>query len=109
MFIKRMAIASVAALATLSLGYVASANPAQAPHFVQASMTSSPIAKVSDERDQEHQRRYHRRRIAKSQDWYYAHPHRFRDSGPPYSRCYMNCVQSGHPGDFCEVASYHFC
>jgi hypothetical protein len=30
-------------------------------------------------------------------------------SGPPYSRCYMNCINSSHPADFCKEQSSDFC
>jgi hypothetical protein len=32
-----------------------------------------------------------------------------RNSGPVYSRCYMNCMNSGHPADFCQNDASSFC
>jgi hypothetical protein len=32
-----------------------------------------------------------------------------RTSGPPYGRCFMNCINSSHPADFCQNQAYHFC
>ena len=31
-----------------------------------------------------------------------------RNSGPAYGRGYMNCINSGHPADFCQDVSSDF-
>jgi hypothetical protein len=31
-----------------------------------------------------------------------------RNSGPPYGRGYMRCINSGHPADFCQNVSKDF-
>jgi hypothetical protein len=30
-------------------------------------------------------------------------------SGQPYSRCYMNCINASHPGDYCQDHASNFC
>jgi hypothetical protein len=32
-----------------------------------------------------------------------------RNSGPLYSRCFMNCINSGHPAFFCQDDASSFC
>jgi hypothetical protein len=32
-----------------------------------------------------------------------------RNDGPPYGRCYLRCINSGHPADFCRDVSSDFC
>ncbi len=35
---------------------------------------------------------------------------REKNYGRPYNACFMNCINSGHPLDFCKnVANLHFC
>jgi hypothetical protein len=115
MHIKRMTIVSVAALGLFSLGYAAYANPAapvQAAHRGQAAlMNTKHFSKVSDGRDQRYWRNHHRRRLARSRHWHHEYSHGYyRESGPPYSSCFMKCINSGHPADFCQnVARDHFC
>jgi hypothetical protein len=31
------------------------------------------------------------------------------NSGPPYSDCYMKCINSGNPGDYCQINEQNFC
>jgi hypothetical protein len=38
----------------------------------------------------------------------FRHRHGHRNSGPIYGRGYMNCINSGHPADFCENDSVGF-
>jgi len=112
MLIKRIAIASAAALGLLSLGYGASAGPAtmgQADSLAtQASGGSNPTLILVDDSGYH---RHHRRRYAKSRDdRYYGKITGRNSAGPPYDDCYMKCIFSSHPADFCqEVSHQHFC
>ncbi len=38
-----------------------------------------------------------------------AHRRHRRNDGPVYGRCYMRCINSGHPADFCQDVSSDFC
>jgi hypothetical protein len=111
MFIKRIAIVSAAALGLLSIGYAASANPIFSGQAAKAdSKSTRPFLKVSGDWDSGYSRKHYRHRMAKSQDWDRGYWHRHRDSGPPYSACYMKCIYLSHPADFCQnVAHIHFC
>jgi hypothetical protein len=31
------------------------------------------------------------------------------NSGPPYSDCYMKCINAGNPGDYCRANSKNYC
>jgi hypothetical protein len=112
MLIKRMAIASAAALGLLSLGYGASAGPATQSQIVsaaqQASAGSNSALVLAGDR-----RRYRRSRVARRRYGGYGDYGKITgrtSAGPPYDSCYMKCVQSSHPADFCqEVARQHFC
>jgi hypothetical protein len=114
MFIKRVALASAAVLGLLSFGCTTFANPiipGQAGHAGEtASVMTGTFLKVADEGN--NPRNYHRRRFARHRSWHegYRWYDRHRDSGPPYSACYMKCIYSSHPADFCKnVARDHFC
>jgi hypothetical protein len=114
MFIKRMAIASAAVLGLLSFGHTASAdpiNPGQAAYAGEAvSITAGIFLKVRDGWD--YPRSHRRRRFARHRGWHegYHWYRRHPESGPPYSSCYMKCIYSSHPADFCaNVARDHFC
>jgi hypothetical protein len=109
MLIKRMAIASAAAFGLLSLGYGASAGPATQSQIVSAAQqasagSDSALVLAGD-------RRRYRRRAARYRDrGYYGKITGRTSAGPPYNSCYMKCIQSSHPADFCqEVANQHFC
>jgi hypothetical protein len=113
MIIKRMAIASATAVGILCLGYAASAGPAAKSQAAPASQSAlvdskTALALVEDWASGDRgnsRRRYRHGRLAKH--WYDG---RRRNSGPPYSSCYMKCIYSSHPADFCrDVASDHFC
>jgi hypothetical protein len=114
MFIKRIAIASAAILGLLPFSQMASAGPVipgQAAYSTEtASVTAGAFLKVAD--DWDYPRRHRRSRFARhrgSHEGYYGYG-RHRDSGPPYSSCYMKCIYSSHPADFCSnVARDHFC
>jgi hypothetical protein len=114
MFIKRMALALAALLGLLSLGYTAFANPiipGQAPYAREAApMTAGTFLKVADDRG--YPRSHRHRRFARHRGWHdgYHWYGRRPESGPPYSSCYMKCIYSSHPADFCSnVARDHFC
>jgi hypothetical protein len=114
MFIKPMTLASAAVLGLLSFGYTAFANPAipgQAADAGEAvSMTTGAVLKVADGWDSPRSHRRHR--FARHRDWHdgYHWYSRHRESGLPYSSCYMKCIYSSHPADFCgNVARDHFC
>lgn len=32
-----------------------------------------------------------------------------RNSGPPYSDCYLQCINAGNPADFCQSRKDGFC
>ena len=34
---------------------------------------------------------------------------RRENSGPPYSDCYMKCINAGNPGDYCRANSKNYC
>jgi hypothetical protein len=111
MTIKRMVIASATAVGILCLGYAASAGPAAKSQAVSQSVlaNSKTVLTLVEDRDSgdrgSSRKRYRHRRLAKH--WYDG---RGRNSGPPYSSCYMKCIYSSHPADFCrDVASDHFC
>jgi outer membrane lipoprotein-sorting protein len=107
MLIIRTAIAAVATLGLSLLGYAAFAGPAakgQAASALRSALVDAKTAvTLVDDRNSGYHahRRYRRSQVA---------PYRYRwDSDPPYSDCYMNCINSGHPADFCQNVSYHFC
>jgi hypothetical protein len=107
MFINRMAAASVAAVGLFSLGCAALANPIVPIQGVNqvASMNAGQFLKVTDDQRSGYTHKRHRRRIAQSHDW-----QRRQNSGPPYDSCYMKCINSSHPADFCQAVSHeHFC
>jgi hypothetical protein len=105
MIIKRIAIAS-AAVGLLCLGYSASAGPAAKNQAASASQSAFVGSKTAPVPVYWYSRRHYRRgRVAKH--WYNGHR---RNMGPPYDSCYMNCINSSHPADFCQaVSSIHFC
>jgi hypothetical protein len=113
MFIKRMALASAGMLGVLSFGGTTFAHPIVPGHAAHAGGTAPVTAGtflLVDDRG--NPRRSHRRRFARHRGWRegYQGYGRDRDSGPPYSTCYMKCIYSSHPADFCQsVARDHFC
>jgi hypothetical protein len=115
MSIIRTAIAAVVALDLSLLGYAASAGPAangQAASALQSALVDAKTAvTLIDDRNSgfHSQRRYRRSQVASYRYDWLRYGHSRRDSGPPYSACYMNCIYSGHPADFCQNVSYHFC
>jgi hypothetical protein len=115
MLIIRPAIAAVVALGLSLLGYAAFAGPAakgQAASALRSALVDAKTAVtlVDDRNSGYHaRRRYRRSQVAPyGYDWL-RYGHSRRDSGPPYSNCYMNCISSGHQADFCQDVSYHFC
>jgi hypothetical protein len=64
---------------------------------------SRPVFVLEDTWDKEQPRSTHKPYHGKKRG------ERREPSGPPYSRCYMNCINSSHPADFCEDQSPHFC
>jgi hypothetical protein len=92
------------------LGYAAFAGPAaegQAHALRSALVDAKTAVTLVDDRSFGYRahRRYRRSQVVPYRyDW-----HSRWDSGPPYSDCYMNCINSGHPADFCQNVSYHFC
>jgi hypothetical protein len=32
-----------------------------------------------------------------------------RNSGPPYSDCYLKCINSGNPADYCQDRAKSYC
>ena len=111
MLIIRTAIAAVVALGLSLLGYAAFAGPAAegqaAPALRSALVDAKTAITLVDDRNSGY--RAHRR-YRRSQVTQYRYDWRSRwDSDLPYSDCYMNCINSGHPADFCQNVSYHFC
>ena len=114
MFMKRMVLASTAVLGLLSFGCAAFANPinpGEAAYAGEAAtLTTGTFVKVADGSD--YSPGYRRRRFARHHGWQEGY-HRYgrrHESGPPYSSCYMKCIYSSHPADFCaNVARDHFC
>lgn len=112
MFITRMAIASAAAAGLLCLAHPASAGPAangQAAFASQSAPVDSQAAviPVAERNEDRHRLRGHYRRGRVANHGYDGHR---RNEGPPYSRCYMQCINSSHPADFCrDVSEDHFC
>jgi hypothetical protein len=115
MIVKRTAIIAVAAAGLACLGCAASAGPASKIGAALASRTASADAKSAltliDDRNSDRRPRYRHRRFAKHRyGEYQGYGYGRRNSGPPYSSCYMKCIYSSHPADFCrDVASEHFC
>jgi hypothetical protein len=115
MLIKGMAIASAAALGLLFLGYGASAGPASkipAPFASPAASAGSKGGLTFIEYRHSHRRmRYRHSRFANhGYGEYRGYGYGSRNSGPPYDSCYMKCIFSSHPADFCRAVSHqHFC
>jgi hypothetical protein len=109
MYMKRTVIASIAALGLLSPA-VSISIAAEVPAFTRAGSSSvGDIVKVSDGWGPVYASR-HCRRIEDSRYCRWQYSHRHRNSGPPYGPCYMKCINSGHPADFCQnVSRQHFC
>jgi hypothetical protein len=107
MLIKRIVMATAAAVGLLLLECAALATPIvpiQGANQV-ASVNAGQFLKVTDDRRSGYRYKHHRRRIAQSHDW-----QRRQNSGPPYDSCYMKCINSSHPADFCQAVSHeHFC
>lgn len=111
MSIKRILIAAGAVLGLSLAGHVAYAGTSAqvlANHSALASKGAfTPV--VEDWASSERPRL---RRKREASYWYdeYGYRHARRRSGPPYGRCFMQCINSGHPADFCQaVAHSHFC
>jgi hypothetical protein len=112
MTFHRVAITTMAALGiSLTMGYAAAAGPtvsAQATFENQAVIHSETgIAQAAYRMG----RRYYRGR---TRYWrqrpygYYGYSTGRRNMGPPYGPRFMNCIESGHPADFCQAAGWHF-
>ena len=108
MLIIRTAIAAVVALGALA-GPAAEGQAAPALRSALADAKTA-VTLVDDRNSGYHaHRRYRRNHVAPYRcDWLKYGYSRW-DSDPPYSDCYMNCINSGHPADFCQNVSYHFC
>ena len=113
MLIVRPVIAAVVALGLSLLGYAAFAGPAAEGQAVPALRSALVDAKTAvtlvDDRYSGYRahRRYRRSQVMPYR--YGWHSRWGWDSDPPYGDCYMNCINSGHPADFCQNVSYHFC
>jgi hypothetical protein len=115
MLIIRTAVAAVVALGLSLLGYAAFAGPAAKGQAVSALQSALVDAKTAvtlvDDRNSGYHahRRYRRSQVAPYRYDWLRNGHSRWDSDPPYRDCYMNCINSGHPADFCQNVSYHFC
>jgi hypothetical protein len=115
MIVKRSAIIAMAVAGFVCLGYAASAGPASKTGAPFASQAASADAKsvftLIGDRNSDRRMRSRRSRFAKHRyGEYRGYENSHRNSGPPYGSCYMKCINSSHPADFCrDVASQHFC
>jgi len=114
MIVKRTAIITLAVAGLVCFGCGASAGPAAKSQTVSATRQASAgpnTALILVEDWKRHDRRHYRHRLAKSRDdRYYGYGSGRTSAGPPYDSCYMKCIQSMHPADFCqEVSHQHFC
>jgi hypothetical protein len=111
----RTAIAAVLVLGQFLLGYAAFAGPVakgQAASALQSAPVDAKTAVtlVDDRNSGNHaHRRYRRSEVAPFRYDWLRYGHSRWDSDPPEGDCYMNCINSGHPADFCQNVSYHFC
>jgi hypothetical protein len=109
--IKHIVIAAGAVLGLSLAGHAAFAG-ASAPGLANHSALARSSAFTPVAEDWASGDRPRLRRKRESSYWYdeYGYRHARRHSGPPYGRCFMECINSGHPADFCQtVAHSHFC
>jgi hypothetical protein len=108
MYLHRTRFAALAALGlSLSVGYatVASAAPGTAIGN-RAVLADSKTGVVTV--DYKWTRRSYCRRGVYWRGSTYGNWDRRRNAGPPYGRRFMNCINSGHPADFCRAVGWHF-
>ena len=108
MYMKHSVIVAAAALGFSTLGQIAFAGPApfagetayQAqPAFTQVSNHSADAWRI---------RRYCRHHPGRC-DAHGGYDDQRSHSDLVWSRCYIKCIMSGHPDDYCQGYNWHFC
>jgi hypothetical protein len=109
MSIKKILVPA-AALALSLLGPAASGEPA-VKDYQAANYSGSEAVRISSWDEDGFRRRHlrYRREGYPAAHWEGENRWPRRNDGPPYSRCFMKCINSGHPADFCRTVPFHFC
>jgi hypothetical protein len=109
MSIKQILIPA-AALALSLFGQTASGEPAT-QNYRPANASESAAQPVSSRDDEGVRRKRLRYRHGGYPAAHWEGESRWprRNDGPPYGRCFMKCINSGHPADFCRTVPFHFC